>query len=190
MDGCCDWLLNEGLLLLFFRKEELSCSFLKERTKEFSFWLSLWGCSSVGEHLLCKQGVVGSIPSTSTRGWPSSRWDRNRSIERLDFGSDELCCVSIAPAGAVENVLSIVNQGLAHLREEAVSLTGRDREIGSPQLWRTGAWERRDVLDGASVFLVRVFSHPGLGGQHMDGDRSSGGDTGWMVPVQDGDSDD
>ena len=24
-----------------------------------------WGCSSVGEHLLCKQGVVGSIPSTS-----------------------------------------------------------------------------------------------------------------------------
>ncbi len=26
-----------------------------------------WGLSSAGEHLLCKQGVVGSIPTGSTR---------------------------------------------------------------------------------------------------------------------------
>ena len=25
-----------------------------------------WGCSSVGEHLLCKQGVTGSSPVSST----------------------------------------------------------------------------------------------------------------------------
>jgi hypothetical protein len=37
-----------------------------------------WGCSSVGEHLLCKQGVVGSIPSTSINASNErtpSRWD-------------------------------------------------------------------------------------------------------------------
>jgi hypothetical protein len=41
MDGCCDWLVNESLLLLFYRKEELGCSFLKERTKEFHSIISL-----------------------------------------------------------------------------------------------------------------------------------------------------
>ena len=28
--------------------------------------LVLWGCSSVGEHLLCTQGVTGSSPVSST----------------------------------------------------------------------------------------------------------------------------
>ncbi len=27
------------------------------------------GLAQLGEHLLCKQGVVGSIPSTSTNTW-------------------------------------------------------------------------------------------------------------------------
>ena len=27
------------------------------------------GLAQLGEHLLCKQGVVGSIPSTSTNSW-------------------------------------------------------------------------------------------------------------------------
>ncbi len=26
-----------------------------------------WGLAQLGEHLLCKQGVVGSIPSSSTK---------------------------------------------------------------------------------------------------------------------------
>jgi hypothetical protein len=30
------------------------------------------GVAQLGERLLCKQEVVGSIPSTSTRSWPSS----------------------------------------------------------------------------------------------------------------------
>ena len=30
-------------------------------------WISPWGCSSAGEHLLCKQGARGSIPLTSTK---------------------------------------------------------------------------------------------------------------------------
>lgn len=37
-----------------------------------------WGCSSVGEHLLCTQGVRGSNPLTSTKafgdGWRLQFW--------------------------------------------------------------------------------------------------------------------
>ena len=40
------------------------------------------GLAQLGEHLLCKQGVVGSIPSSSTtiliEHWPSSQVKRKR----------------------------------------------------------------------------------------------------------------
>jgi hypothetical protein len=44
----------------------------------------------VGEHLLCKQGVVGSIPSTSIRGRMSSRWDEQ--IVRALSGASRMGC--------------------------------------------------------------------------------------------------
>ena len=34
----------------------------------------LWGCSSVGERLLCKQEVTGSNPVSSTKDSKASAW--------------------------------------------------------------------------------------------------------------------
>jgi hypothetical protein len=48
------------------------------------------GRSSVGEHLLCKQGVVGSIPSASTSAFKAMRGWREQ-----QYGSekqDEIAC--------------------------------------------------------------------------------------------------
>ena len=33
-----------------------------------SFWKEYGGVAQLGEHLLCKQGVIGSIPFISTKG--------------------------------------------------------------------------------------------------------------------------
>ncbi len=57
-------LVNESSLVLSYKKELL----FEKRSKNFHSVCVSWGCSSVGEHLLCKQGVVGSIPSTSIGG--------------------------------------------------------------------------------------------------------------------------
>jgi hypothetical protein len=37
--------------------------------------------AQLGEHLLCKQGVVGSIPSSSTRQWAVPEMYRRQSPE-------------------------------------------------------------------------------------------------------------
>ena len=43
------------------------------------------GVAQLGEHLLCKQGVVGSIPSASTMNWCREGWDwpQGRELEWL-----------------------------------------------------------------------------------------------------------
>ena len=41
------------------------------------------GLAQLGEHLLCKQGVVGSIPSSSTTAW------RQASEARTDLGREQ-----------------------------------------------------------------------------------------------------
>ena len=51
------------------------------------------GLAQLGEHLLCKQGVVGSIPSTSTKtpedssAVPEFRFKRSVLCLKLGFGS-------------------------------------------------------------------------------------------------------
>lgn len=43
------------------------CKFCKSLFKEFRMFYAVLGAvAQLGEHLLCKQGVVGSIPSGST----------------------------------------------------------------------------------------------------------------------------
>jgi hypothetical protein len=51
----------------------------------------LGGLAQLGEHLLCKQGVVGSIPSTSTTYFeeenkPESRMRMQEAHEKFRFG--------------------------------------------------------------------------------------------------------
>ena len=72
------------------------------------------GLAQLGEHLLCKQGVVGSIPSSSTN------------LQCLAFGSGfpgltELYALAIEPVSAIGNYrLSIFNN-----LEEVVMDIGR-----------------------------------------------------------------
>ncbi len=57
-----------------------------------AFWLMLYldfgGVAQLGEHLLCKQGVIGSIPFTSISGLRvgMAYWLRLRAGEKLVWG--------------------------------------------------------------------------------------------------------
>ena len=52
----------------------------------FNFWgaAPYGGVAQLGEHLLCKQGVIGSIPFISTRG---KREENDRLRNLIEMGS-------------------------------------------------------------------------------------------------------
>ena len=41
-------------------------------------WMRIGGLAQLGEHLLCKQGVVGSIPSSSTNKPAGKRKEKKK----------------------------------------------------------------------------------------------------------------
>jgi hypothetical protein len=73
----------------------------------------------VGEHLLCKQGVVGSIPSASTsavRGGGAAGWAAFGSVRKA-FGHD---CLGRAGPWVARGLFDIVKRVLALRSIEAV----------------------------------------------------------------------
>ena len=70
----------------------------------FSDGVTIGGIAQLGERLLCKQEVVGSIPSASTsssgvdgRGEPLSFEDRWKEPQHGNVNNDERCALVIVP---------------------------------------------------------------------------------------------
>ena len=60
------------------------------------FLLEIGDVAQLGEHLLCKQGVVGSIPIVSTIGDGGEEWQLSRVMER-DRTNREVWVRGISP---------------------------------------------------------------------------------------------
>ena len=103
------------------------------------------GIAQLGEHLLCKQGVVGSIPSAST-----TRQNANESAQRRKRSPREVKSVVIGVF--IETHRSLTNEkpkqslkGLAgrkvQLNVEMIALITRTRTQ------KAGAWHKHSSLD-------------------------------------------
>ena len=82
------------------------------------------GVAQLGEHLLCKQGVVGSIPSASRL--PGLAWYR--------CGVEEVRCVGrrSLPLGGVFGVCAVCGCSLLHVNQVLVRSWARRTPRGSP----------------------------------------------------------
>ena len=63
-----------------------------------------WGCSSVGEHLVCNQGVAGSIPASSTNKVdlnPAPEASIGRGWFAFDSNPGAVCNLSVRRMGRV-----------------------------------------------------------------------------------------
>ncbi len=78
-------------------------SCLRWLTEDSPVYCMTGGLAQLGEHLLCKQGVVGSIPSSSTnsqctvfcRTQKTSHWQLSQSVKICGYSNRDIGCRSL-----------------------------------------------------------------------------------------------